>query len=271
MSSDSNQPKRKKRFSADEARAALLEAGAQLLEERGFGRGLGRITLGDAVIKSGVPRPSAYRLYTGRPEDPQIEFRRELILYLLDNSVVLERSDAGFEEATEAMAALEHLIDSGDGSQIATALRETIRLATNNLWATATMREAASRAAALSLALDPAPDVPLVEAYRTRRARVIERDRQFYLDLLSTFGLRLRSGFSVDELASHNGLAYDQVWDGWLIYGHEPSIKRPTGVDGAVVAWTPFGVTIEGLFLVMTEPDPNATAAADLRTWLDQS
>ncbi len=268
MSSEHPQTPRKKRFSADEARAALLEAGAQLLDERGLGRGLGRVSLGDAVLRSGVPRPSAYRLYAGRPADPQVEFRRELMLYLLDNSVVQERNDAGLDEAAETMEALEELITSGDPVALATALRETIRVGSNDLWRTATTREAVSLATALSLAVDPNPDQPLVEAYRARRMSAVQRNQEFYRDVLAIFGLRIKTGHSLSELASHIALSYDQVWDGRLVYGPEPSVKRPTGPNGEMVAWTPFGITIEGLLLVMVEADPTAEAAADLHSWL---
>lgn len=268
MSSDSNQTKRKKRFSAAEARAALLEAGAQLLEERGFGRGMDRVTLGDAVIKSSVPRPSAYRLYAGLADEPQVEFRRELLLYLLDDSVDVGRSEAGIEAAAATMADLGPLIRSGDGRQMAAALRETIRRASNYVWRNANTRAAASKSAALSLALDPDTDPVLVEAYRARQTRLIEGNRGFFQQVLCTFGLRVKPGLSLGDLASHAAVAGEQVWDGWLIHGREPSIKRPTGVDRAKMLWSPFGVTVEGLFLVMVEPDPNAPASADLRVWL---
>ncbi|MGI9594947.1 MAG: hypothetical protein ACR2QK_02230, partial [Acidimicrobiales bacterium] len=62
---------RRKRFSADEARTALLDAGLELLDEKGLESGLARVTLSDAVTRSGVPRPSAYRVFSKGEFDPQ--------------------------------------------------------------------------------------------------------------------------------------------------------------------------------------------------------
>ncbi|MEL7157731.1 MAG: hypothetical protein AAFN30_14165 [Actinomycetota bacterium] len=268
MSSSTPEGRRRRRFSADEARAALLEAGAELLEERGMANGLGRVTLSDAVGRSGVPRPSAYRLFADGEFDPQEEFRMELLLYLLD----ISGTGPQIEEALHAPAAaddLAPLLASEDPDQWAYVLREGLRRGTNLIWQSTTIREAASRVTALSLVMDPDPYLPLLEAYRTRRAITVGRERAFYEGRLATFGLRVKDGYGIDDLASLIALGLEQIWDGTLAYGPTPSFQRPTGLGGEVVPWTPFGITVEGLILTMVEADPAAAVSARLSAWLE--
>lgn len=232
--------------------------------------GLDRITLSDAVARSGVPRPSAYRIFAGGDFDPQDEFRTELLLYLLDISGSGPEFDEGLAESNQVTDDLAELMELGDPKQWAFVLREAIRRGTNLIWSAATTtREAASRATALSLVVDPDPYPPLLSAYRARRAITVGRHREYYEDRLDTFGLRVRAGHTIDDLASLIALALEQVWDGTLAYGPEPTFLRPTGVAGEMLAWTPFGIMVEGLLLVMVESDPDAAVSAELATWLE--
>jgi hypothetical protein len=49
----------KRKFTKDQAKNALVEAGREILAEVGLSGGVGRVALTEAINRSGVPRPSA--------------------------------------------------------------------------------------------------------------------------------------------------------------------------------------------------------------------
>ena len=259
----------KRRFTAPQARLALLEAGVELLGEVGLESGLARITFSAAVERSGVPRPSAYRVFSDGAFDPQDEYRMSLLLHLLEVSASNQNLDDGFDAAGDSATELIGHLQSGDGDRMAFVLREGIRLGTNLMWQGTTVEEAAFLAAAISLVVDPEPHPPLLDAYRRHRAVAVATNMDFYGARLDLFGLRMRRGLELADLASVLGMARDQIWDGNLTYGPEPVFHRSTGLDGELQAWTPFGVTCEGIVLAMVEPDPDAPQSARLASWLE--
>ena len=70
----------KRKFTKDQARAALLGAGREILSEVGVSGGVGRVSLAEAINRSGVPRPSAYRVFGDSDLEPQRSFQDELII-----------------------------------------------------------------------------------------------------------------------------------------------------------------------------------------------
>ncbi|MEM8925734.1 MAG: hypothetical protein AAGD35_19700 [Actinomycetota bacterium] len=261
-------PQPRRRFSAAEAKAALLDAGAELLAEVGLESGLARVSFGAAVERSGVPRPSAYRIFSNGDFDPQEQYRMSLLLHLLDQEATRDRTKST-NIAEESLVDLSDHVGSRDPDRMAFAFRETVRRISNAVWAAAGIEEAAYLAAAISLAVDPTPYPPLLDAYRRHRKAAVQSQEALYQLALTTFGLRLRAPFTVNDHASLVAMSLDQAWDGRLVYGREPTFQRATGLNGELMAWTPFGISCEGLLLVTTESDPEAEVSARLSSWLE--
>jgi len=118
---------RKYRKAADSI-SQLLTAGRELLEERGLAPGLGRVSLNDAIERSGIPRSSAYRLYSGGP-GPLESYRVALLSDV--TSDFLDRAER-FEAVERTLLEHKSQIDNGDSAELATALREIIRVGVDN-------------------------------------------------------------------------------------------------------------------------------------------
>ena len=259
---------KKKRFTAAQARAALLDAGLQLLEERGLELGVARVSLNDAVLRSGVPRPSAYRVFSSGDLDPQDEFRTNLLLHLFTDSTHQRATERAFAAAADVLLVERLRVDRGDPDELAFVLREMVRSAAATIWSSATAVEGVHLSTVLSLVVDPEPYQPLVGAVDRHRRETVERNLGFYRATCKTFGIRPRRPFDLRQVALYFAFAVDQIWDGNLGLGDEPGILRPTGPHGELLPWTPFGISLEGLILVMFEEDPDAPASARLSAWL---
>lgn len=252
-----------KRFTLGEARAALLEAGLQLMATRGPSPGLERISFAEAIERSGIPRPSAYRAFSDPDTDPQDHFRDLLAVE------VIESCSFKILEPTEQ--AIEHLIEAAteDGvtsEELDALMRETIRVGI------ATYQE--------HVASDPLFDsfVALL-ASRQRESELseilyqAEVDAQkhyisFYRVLFETFGLRLRSTWTWEAVAT--ALTAVQTGDhliGGLAIQSAP-LKRPSGPSGEIRPWTLYACIIEAIIVAATEPDPRMVVSAQPDRWL---
>ncbi|MEL6983451.1 MAG: hypothetical protein AAFO29_13580, partial [Actinomycetota bacterium] len=121
--SQSSPHQKRQRLSHEQAKAALLEAGRQLLVERGLDIGLGLVTLNAAIVESGVPRASAYRVFEREDADPQVAFRTELLVSYIESDPLAKRREAAQVIADDTLLALQ----STDPVVLANALREGIR------------------------------------------------------------------------------------------------------------------------------------------------
>ncbi len=75
----------KRKFIKDQAKNALVEAGREILAEVGLSGGVGRVALTEAINRSGVPRPSAYRVFGETDLDPQRAFHQQLIVDITES------------------------------------------------------------------------------------------------------------------------------------------------------------------------------------------
>lgn len=246
-----------------------MAAGLELLDELGLEHGLSRITLHDAVVRSGVPRPSAYRLFSNGDFDPQVEFRTSLLVHLLAEVSPAAATRAGFGAGREILARERERLASSDADELAFVLREVLRVSTETMWHMATPRTGAYFSTVLSLVVDPDPYPPLVEAHRQLRANAAEKNSEFYRELMELFGVRFRHGLTMEQFAASLALQVAQIWDGNLSLGSEPMLRLPTGPGGEVQPWTPLGLSCVGLVLVSLEPDPHADVSARLSAWLE--
>lgn len=260
---------KKQRFSAAEARAAVIKAAWELLDENGIGSGLAAVRLNDAIVKSGVPRPSAYRVFSQSELNPQEEFRAALLLDLLDDTGYWEGSIPVVKAFEEVMLSEADKFESDDPVERAYVLRQLIRLVGQVGWDThPDPKAAAFLGAVMSIVLNDEPPSPVVEGVRQVQQTTALAYASLYEGLMTLLGGRFRDGFTPVDLASLISMAFDQVWDGIARYGRDVAIQRATGFEGENQAWTPLGITIEGLILATCEPDPDAEATVDLASWL---
>lgn len=252
-----------KRFTRGEARAALLEAGLQIMAERGPSPGLDRVSFAEAIEASGVPRPSAYRAFVDPDSEPQEHFRDQLAVEVIDKCAfrILEPTALAVQPLLEAAAK-----DDATSDDLDWLLRETIRVgiktyqdhvANDPLFVTfISLLAARHRDPYLSQVLHQAE----VEAQKQYIA--------FYRDLLEAFGLRLRATWTWEALATT--LTAIQTGD-HLISGiaiQAPPLDRPTGRNGETVPWALYACMVEAMFVAATEPDPRMVVSAQPHRWV---
>lgn len=268
MSSADQPPSSKKkiRFSQQEARVALIEAGKKLLVDRGLDSGLGLVTLNDAIALSGVPRASAYRAFTNDENDPQVTFRTELLVGYVSEDPLRARADAATNVIDQALQSQ----DTSDPVQLATTLREIIRLGfagnVATLLSNPHWRIMAPSWAATALNGD-APQ-KLVEAHRAASELSANYFIPIYKKVAETFGLRLRAGLDWQTIAllAESAPTVDSIYRKYHPSLH--TIERATGPDGEMQTWSHAAILVEGLILANSEPDPEADVSADLKSWL---
>ena len=260
------------RFSAEQAREAVLAAGQKILEERGMDSGLGRVTLNEAISVAGVPRGSAYRLWTS-PGDrkPQDLFRTELLVRLIKSGTAAE-SQMTFDVASTALQAQTEKIASREPSEMAQALRQVIRLGTaanlRSLESSTDWYVYLSSLASMHFVNDNEQVRELAEAHRAGEREATYRYIDLYKVLSTSFGLRLRTGYDWEHFAAlaagaAQGSALRFRFNDWA------TVMRPTGPGGAVQEWTNFGVTFEALIILCFEADPESEGCAAIHQWLE--
>lgn len=257
---------KKRRFSQDATRTALLEAGKQLLVDRGLDTGLGRVTLNDAVVQSGVARASAYRVFTKEDIDPQVAFRTELLISYINEDPLETRRPAAERIAADAMEA----VRTDDPAEQAAALREAIRvgyagtiagLADDPNW------QVVGPSWAATAFNEWAPE-ELMEAHRVGAIKNSQHFLPLYQQVSVACGLRIRAEFSWEVFAL---MAQSAAITGSFHRRYHPHLgatMRPTGPNGALQPWSHAAVLVEGLVLTAFEPDPDAALSADLSTWI---
>lgn len=262
---------RKRRFSSEEARQELLLAGRELVRDRGLEAGLSRVTFGDAIVRSGVPRGSAYRLWANHRFEPQDAFRADLMADLIERGTVAESEPtevAIFDAAKRELA----LIDASDPVELAFALRQIVRVGCEvNVKSIAASSEwGVYLASFAAIAFESAPDAAIIAAHERGETYATAQYVELYQTLARTFGLRLRSGMSWEQFSSLAAAAAQGAALRWRFNVSSRRIPRPTGRDGANQDWTAFGVLFEGLLLATAtaDRDGSTTVSADLSSWL---
>lgn len=265
MSAPSPHQKRR-RLSHDEARAALIEAGKELLLERGLDIGLGLVTLNAAIVESGVPRASAYRVFERDDLDPQVAFRTDLLIsYILSDPLEKRRASAQAitDDVLEALA-------TDDPIALALAMREAIRLGfAGNVVSLAedpNWRIIGPSWAATALT-DWAPE-ELVQAHREGDMASVRYFVPLYKEVSRACGLRLRPEL---DWATFALLANSTAASATFYMKYHPelrSIMRPTGPNGEMRPWSHAAILVEGLAMTSFVKDPDAAASADLTSWI---
>lgn len=267
---DDQSPMRKRpRLSQNEARDALLAAGTELLVQRGLEPGLGLITLNDAIVESGVPRASAYRLFASDEIDPQVAFRTELIIDYIRLDPLQRRRDIAQMVSDETLGSF----DTNDPDQLAYALRELVRtvwasnleiLSNDQHW------RIIGPSWASTAMTSWVPD-ELKDAHRKSDRTAVEYFRSLYEQVSLTCGLQLRHGMTWTDFGLMTGSATAVTSFTSVYHPQLRNIPRPTGPNGAEQPWTQASLMVEGLILSCLEPIPGAELVANLERWTDGS
>lgn len=253
----------RKRYTRDEARAAVLAAGLELLVERGPSAGLQRVSFAQAITRSGVPRPSAYRAFRHAECDPQQHFRDELAMQ------VIERSDLSDVSATmERIAPLcaEAERDDVTSEELTALLREVVRVAAAT-FPSSMADEPYLHAYITLVAASRGFEGGLTTAMRKAETEATVRSVEFYRPLANLFGIRLKPGWNWEMFAA--AVASIEAGD-YLMGGilpHQGPVERPTGPSGELQEWTVPATLVEGLVVVAFEPNPRMVVSADPSAW----
>jgi len=244
----------KEKFKSDEAREALLDAGWETLVERGLVPGLDRVTLHEAIERSGVPRTTAYRVFSG-PDGALGAFRAAL-LDRIQNGLDAQPS---FDLVAELLAESEAILASGDGAAKADLFREMVRIGFNDrlekLSAEPSWRAYVSTVAAMQF--EGEGEVPGSAAIGDRFVPLFEA-------MGDIFGFRPRQGLDWSTFASILVAAVDGAALRML---EDPSFRRIDLTGDRNRSWNGGSVIAMSMFLVWCEPDPGAESPADLHRW----
>lgn len=255
---------RKYRRAADSI-VQLLAAGRELLDERGLAPGLGRVTLNDAIERSGIPRSSAYRLYQGG-DGPLESYRVALLSDVTEDFVsTAER----FEALESILVASRTKVDEPDPRALGAALREVIRVgidANVMTWAKSTEWQAVS-SAIIASASDGEANVADREMLTAGILRLVRGVLPLYRDMARLGGLRLRDGVDWDEFARVTSAAVEGVAIRHVVDPDLLAISRPTGSQGEQQRWGAAAIIFEALFVSYFTADPEAAVSADLSCW----
>jgi len=260
----------KRKFTREQARSALLTAGQEILGEVGLSGGVGRVTLAEAINRSGVPRPSAYRVFGETELDPQRAFNEELIVEITGFGPKLSLPELA-QRARVVFADTEALGVDATPENLTWLSRELIRVLTGALSCRsfATETEAGVYLSVLAATLDTAPNERVASAARIALDGTVSELIPFVREALSAFGLRLREGWTLLDVASALVSAVIGAVLTAQVTPAPAEMQRPTGQGGTDQPWTPLGLTVLGITAQVVEPDPRMVAAAQPMRWFD--
>lgn len=239
----------KRKFTADQAREALLATGLEMLDL--VSPGTTHVSLAEAINRSGVPRPSAYRVFGAGDDDPQTEFQLQLIERVIADmpTVVDELSSSAIDEIMAKVNNVESPLDEARLTQSlvdlcrASADHAVRGLSTNSRYGVFLSAMAMVRTSNCERIEQVLHDMKAARA-RAHAAQIRE--------WLSSFGLRLRDGWTEDSL-------YRSLNDATM--GAVLSAKGSTGDEvDAAVTW--LASTYVAITALATEPDPRRITAA---------
>lgn len=255
---------RKYRKAADSI-AQLLAAGRELLTERGLAPGLGRVSLNDAIERSGIPRSSAYRLYQGGP-GPLESYRIALLSDVTEDYL---RTAERFEAIETIILEHKAQVQERDPVGLAQILREIIRVGVDaNMmsWAKSTEWQAVSSAiiAASSEGADTEEDRRMLTAGVLRLVRGV---LPLYREMAKIGGLKLHDGATWEEFARVTSAAAEGVAMRHVVDPELLTIQRATGPNGEMQTWNAAAVVFETLFASYFTRDEDIVVSADLSVW----
>ena len=230
------------RRSADDTRRLILEAGLQMLLERGATAGVQHIRLQEVLRSVGLTTGAAYRIWVD-----QDDFHRDLAIEMVGLRFA--------PPVASAQGAIQDVLDGGGtmNDVIRTAALDHVRYASKfHLEPESRDSHAFITALALRTAAGSWPELRLASAERHRGS--IAAFAEFYGALLHRYGQRLRSPFTIIDFTE----AMAALGEGFAIRAAEglghPTYDIPEDAEAPSGEWTLFAISIMGLVHAFTIP-----------------
>lgn len=254
-----------RRYTQHEARDIILQAGLELVVEHGPSLGLERVTFAQAIERTDVSRPTAYRAFATNDDGvPQARFRSEVALRLVNSCT--------FADLTPVLEATADLLTEAvepdvTGEQLTWLLREAIRVAGLVYQQHCRQDPLYPTYFAVLLAAQRDEGSLLEQLMREQ-----ESSAQAFIDayqlVLDTFGVRLRAGWTWPMFASCIGTATTGSYLRGKTSLMPDEVNRPTGRSGELLPWNEFGMVSESIFVSAVEPDPKMKISANPLAWV---
>ncbi|MFE1646841.1 hypothetical protein ACFM35_14765 [Microbacterium sp. P01] len=223
------------RRSTEETRRLILDAGLQLLLERGASAGVQHIRLQEVLRNVGLTTGAAYRIWAD-----QTEYHRDLSVEMV-----------GLRFAPPTASAETAVRDALDSDR---PMNDVIRAAAEDHVAYASQfhRAPESRAShafitALSLRTAAGAWPELREASAARHAESVEDFIAFYSSMMRRYGMRMRTPYTIQDFAE----AMAALGEGFAVRAAEgldhPLIDIAATDEGPEGHWTLFGIAARGL------------------------
>ncbi|BDV32063.1 hypothetical protein [Microbacterium terricola] len=220
------------RRTAEETRRLLIDAGLQLLLERGVSAGVQHIRLQEVLRTVGLTTGAAYRIWAD-----QTEYHRDLAIAMV--RLRFAEPTASAETAVRDATSMDDVIR-------AAALDHVTYAAQFHLDPGSRDSHAFITALALRTAAGAWPE--LREASAARHAESVAAFAAFYAELMERFGYRMREPMTVRDLAE----ALAAIGEGFAIRAAE-GLDHPVYVlseDDEMAPtgqWTLFGLTVRAM------------------------
>lgn len=223
------------RRTAEETRRLILDAGLQLLLERGASAGVQHIRLQEVLRNVGLTTGAAYRIWAD-----QTDFHRDLAIAMVGLRFA--------QPASSARTATERALGDGgtmDDAIRAAALDHVVYASKFHLEPESRDSHAFITALALRTAAGAWPE--LREASAARHAESIADFTTFYSAVMRRYGYRMRTPFTVQDFAE----AMAALGEGFAVRAAEgldhPMLEIAEGDEGPTGNWSLFGVAARGL------------------------
>lgn len=248
----------KRKFTAEQAREALLATGVEMLESIGPA-GVATVSLAEAINRSGVPRPSAYRVFGGGELDPQGAFQEELVLRVIANEPGMEMPIL--------VKAIAPMIEQANSSEREPTAEELTELFLEVVKASAETiiahmisdPQSGVHLSAMALVRTSAGSPRIEEAIAMHRESVASMYQSYYRDMMSAFGLRLRAGWTDKDLFT----VFHDATMGAVLASKSSSDDVP---QTKAASW--LAATYVALTALATEPDARRVVSAQPLTLL---
>ena len=119
----------------------------------------------------------------------------------------------------------------------------------------------------LASTLDHTRNERVEAAARNAEQATVNAFIPFLRETLTSFGLRLRAGWTFLDLSSALTAAILGALLTRRVSPASPQITLSTGREGGGQTWTPLGITLLGILGQATEPDPRMIASAQPARW----
>lgn len=234
------------RRSAEVTRRVILDAALQLLLERGASAGVAHIRLQEVLRNVGLTTGAAYRIWAD-----QDEFHRDLAVEMvrLRFAPPADSATRAIRGAVASGGTMDDVIRAAARDHVSYAARFHLEPESRDSHAFIT-------ALALRTAAGAWPE--LREASAERHRESVESFAKFYGEQLTRFGYRMRTPFTIMDLAE----TLAALGEGFAVRAAEgldhPELEIAEDDEAPTGSWTLFGIAIRGItdmFLVRVDEE----------------